>query len=325
MKSMYKKYYDALVGKEFASKVNNYKSAVSNSKDKLNAAKATIESSQWVEKGIEIIKNSVMPSLKSQGDQFDNGLEALSQAIAKVKELTDQLKELDTLDKKLESLGSKWTYSSDGERTEASVNSHNNEIAETERKISNQESLINSTIAAINGISFSYTSQSSQFSGYMSELKEATKVPPSGVLSYTQGTFYEPGRENRVLGNVATLLDFTCDGVSLGQDGSIVIKKGTTAHLKVKIPDELENVTEIIRTSPDGKKGWSYWVSQEVTPKANKNDQSTWFNGREYDWYITGNEVTDNITLSQTALFKIPGGRLGSYKGMARLRVKIVD
>ena len=337
MKSMYKKYYDALVGKEFSSKVSNYKSSASNSNDKFKAAQSIIESSQWVEKGLEIIKNSVIPSLKMQGDQLNNGLDALSQATAKVTELIDQLKELDTLDKKLESLGSKWTYSSDGDRTEDSVNSHNNEITETERKISNQESLINSTIAAINSISFNYSSQSSQFSGYMNNLQEATKTPPSGVLEYQVGTLTDEGRNARLLGKAAVILDFTCDNVHLGQDGSIVIKKGTTAHLKVRIPDDVTDVEQIIRTSSDGKQGpnktplWRTWFEQEVTPRANKNDKSTWFNGREYDWYITGTNSTggDYVTLSQTALFKAPNApaalRQGSYKGMARLKVKVVD
>ena len=148
---------------------------------------------------------------------------------------------------------------------------------------------------------------------------------PSGVIEYKVGTTSQPGKEAQVLGKRATLLDVQVDGTSLGQDGCITIKKGQTVHLKVKVPDEIENVQTIKRTSADGAGGWSQWVSQQNTPNVNKNDSSTYVNQREYDWYITGTNTTDNITLSQTALFSIPGAKLGSYKGMVRVRVKVVD
>ena len=153
-------------------------------------------------------------------------------------------------------------------------------------------------------------------------LKDNSK---SGVVSYKVGTLSEPGKEKAVLGKRATLLDVTVDGNSLGQDGSIVIKKGQTVHLKVKVPDEIENVQTIKRTSADGAGGWSKWVSQKNTPNVDRNDPSTFVNQREYDWYITGNNNTDNITLSQTVFFSIPGAKLGSYKGMVRVRVKVED
>ena len=337
MKSIYQKYYDALKGKDFVSKVGNYKSALSNSKDKLSSIESTIGSSQWVEKGLEIIKSSVIPSLNSQSTQLENGFDALSQASSKVNELVNQLTELDSLEKKLESLGNKWTYVEDGPKSKTEVNNHNYEISQCESKISTQESLINSTINAINSISFNYSSQKSAFSGYISNLKEATKTPPSGVLDCIAGVQTDAGRNARLLGKVAVILDFTCDGQHLGQDGCITIKKGTTAHLKVRIPDDVTGVEQIIRTSADGKQDangrpvWTNWVSQQVTPKAVKKDTSTWFNGREYDWYITGNNTTGDgyITLSQTALFKAPNTPAavpqGSYKGMARLKVKVVD
>lgn len=148
---------------------------------------------------------------------------------------------------------------------------------------------------------------------------------PSGVLDYKEGKLSEPGKEAQVLGKRATLLDVQVDGHSLGQDGSIVIKKGQTVHLKVKIPDEIENVTTLKRTSVGGAGGWSQWVTQESNPTVDKNNSKTYANQREYDWYITGNKTTGNITLSQTALFSIPGAKLGSYKGMVRVRVQIVD
>ena len=147
----------------------------------------------------------------------------------------------------------------------------------------------------------------------------------SGVLEYKVGNIPEAGSQVSTLGKKATLLDVQVDGQSLGQDGSIVIKKGETVHLKVKIPDEIQGVQTLKRTSADGAGGWSQYVSQENTPNVNKKDASTFVDAREYDWYITGTNDTDNITLSQTALFTVPGGNLGSYKGMVRVRVKVVS
>ena len=152
-----------------------------------------------------------------------------------------------------------------------------------------------------------------------------TSTTASGVLDYKVGNLPTEGSQASSLGRKATLLDVQVDGHSLGQDGSIVIKKGQTVHLKVKIPDEIQNVQTLKRTSVGGAKGWSQWVSQESNPNVDKNNPNTYANGREYDWYITGKTTTGNVTLSQTALFSIPGARLGSYKGMVRVRVQIVD
>ena len=332
MKDYYKKYYDALKGNDFTSKVSGYTSSLSNVNNKLTAIESTINSSLWIEKGLEIIRNSVIPSLKAQRIQIERGFESLNQVTRKVSELVDQLKELDELEHKLESLGGRWNYVDGGKYSKQDVDYHNSEISSFESKIATQESLINSTIIAINSISFVYNDTRSIFSESAKKLETVIKENSSGVLSATPGTFYPKGREVNVLGRSATLLDVVCDGKSLGQDGTIVIKKGTTVHLKVKVPDEIKNVSSIRRTSADGTRGpngeiiWKNWVDQECNPNVNRYDSSTWVNQREYDWYITGKEETDDkgITVSQTSFFTIPGGYLDTYKGMTRVNVKVV-
>ena len=152
-----------------------------------------------------------------------------------------------------------------------------------------------------------------------------TTTGSSGVVSYKVGALPEQGSQASTLGKKATLLDVQVDGKSLGQDGSIVIKRGQTVHLKVKVPDEIDGVQTLRRTSADGAKGWSQYVSQKNTPNVDRNNSSTFVDAREYDWYITGNTDVDNITLSQTAQFTVPGSSQSTYKGMVRVRVKIID
>ena len=154
----------------------------------------------------------------------------------------------------------------------------------------------------------------------------------SGVISYTVGKVPEAGVEAANIarldsgtGGRATLLDIQVDGVSLGQDGSITIKKGQTVKLTVKFPDEIEGVQTCKRTNFDGASNWRNYVTQDNYPFVNRNDSSTFVDTREYDWIITGNQ-TGSITLSQTALFSLNGShKYGTYKGMARLKVNIVD
>ena len=162
--------------------------------------------------------------------------------------------------------------------------------------------------------------------------KEEDEKRKSGILDYEIGKVPAEGVEAANIarldsgtGGRATLLDFQVDGVSLGQDGTITIKKGTTVKIKVQFPEEIEGVQTCKRTNYDGGGGWSKYVSQQNDPMVKKNDSSTYVDTREYDWYITGKE-TGTITLSQTALFSLTGKhKYGTYKGMCRLRVKIVD
>jgi hypothetical protein len=154
----------------------------------------------------------------------------------------------------------------------------------------------------------------------------------SGVLSFTPGRVPAAGVELANIarldarnGGRATLLDVKVDGVSLGQDGEIVIKKGQKVHLTVGMPEEIEGVRTCKRTNFDGGSGWKNMVQQSNDPMVKKFDPSTYVDCREYGWDIVGTQ-TGAVTLSQTALFSIDGHhRYGTYKGMVRVRVKIVD
>ena len=91
------------------------------------------------------------------------------------------------------------------------------------------------------------------------------------------------------------------------------------------MPEEIEGVRTCKRTNYDGGSGWMSMVQQSNDPMVKKFDPSTYVDMREYGWDIVGTR-TGTVTLSQTALFSLDGKhRYGTYKGMVRVRVKIVD
>ena len=155
-------------------------------------------------------------------------------------------------------------------------------------------------------------------------METVTETGPSGVLEYKVGDLPKPGFIRKYLGRRAVLLDVQVDGHSLGQDGTIKIKKGQTVKLTVRIPDEVEDVELLKRTSADGGGGWQKIVSQKNSLEIKRDNPSTYRRAREYTWYITGNKTTKNVTLSQTVQFSTATNK-GSYKGMVRVRVNVVD
>ena len=152
------------------------------------------------------------------------------------------------------------------------------------------------------------------------KVEEPTKT--SGVLSYQVGELPAPGSIVSKLGKKAVLLDVQVDGHSLGRDGSITIKRGQEVRLKVKIPDEVQNVGLLKRTSADGENGWTKYAHAHSEPSVNRYDKNTFLPIREYEWVITGDKVS-KVKLSQTIHFSTD--QFNELKGMVLVNVNIVD
>ena len=158
-----------------------------------------------------------------------------------------------------------------------------------------------------------------------------TNTGDSGVLDFKQGKLSAAEKEQANIQRMdatgngrATLLDIKVNGVSLGQDGEITIKKGEKVKLEVSFPDGID-VKTLKRTSADGQSNCRDYVTQSNWPSVNRYNSSTFVDTDHYTWYITGNQTGD-VTLSQTALWSLNGShRYGTYKGMCRLHVNIVD
>lgn len=162
---------------------------------------------------------------------------------------------------------------------------------------------------------------------YLKTGAELPKKDDSGVLEYKVGNLPEPGSIVRSLGKKAVLLDVRVNGESLGQDGSITIKRGQTVKLTVNVPDEIQGVNWLKRTSADGQQTphWSNWAQEYSNPSVNRNNSNTFVQTRSFDWYITGTKNTNNVILSQTIFFDTDDHPNAEFKGMVRVRVKIVD
>ncbi len=162
--------------------------------------------------------------------------------------------------------------------------------------------------------------------------KEQEEKKKSGVLDYKVGKVPEKGVEAANLARIdagkggrATLLDFQVNGVSLGQDGEITIKRGQQVKVTVSMPEEIPDVDICTRTSAHGGSGHNTMVEQHNSPSVDRYNSSTFTKMRSYTWYITG-QKTGQVTLSQTAEFSLTGKhKHRGIKAMCRLRVKIVD
>lgn len=309
MKAQYKKYLDALRGKDFSTPAGKYTSALSTANAKLSSAESLINSSEWIEKGLEIIKGSVLPSLKSQASQLESGLSALSQVGGKVNELVSACEALESLDEKLNSLLPRWQYVKDGSKTQSQVNSHNQSIEDTEEQIKNQEATIDGIVASINGISVSFTSSQATFSGYISNIKEAVKdannnteeeiddssstlltsdgktkysIPSDPVIAAKKakfiGDYNDPNNYTHFKGTKAQmksrknklLLFDNTTGEIIESLGEINMKVGEKRVITVKLPSDTGKINRITRTSAFTKGKSIIKVKSDIDPDPNK-------------------------------------------------------
>ena len=187
---------------------------------------------------------------RNNKDQLDSGLKVLSQAATKADELVSELNELKSLCDKLDTLGGKWTYVEDGEKTESEVRRHNEEINGYEKKVASQESLINSTIAAINGMQFSYTSHKSQFSTIMKDLDKSTDLEARKreFIGSIDDDSYVDGTEYRKAARTLGLFD-NKTGDLLKEGDRITVKVGEKRVITVKLPTDSGHIDQIVRTS----------------------------------------------------------------------------
>lgn len=338
MKSNYQRYYSALKDKDFSSPISQYNSALNQIKTKMDKAEEIINSSEWIEKGLEIIKSSVLPSLKNQKEQIEKGMVALQEAATKVKELVSKLGELEQLENQLSSLGSRWTYTEGGSYSLNDVNNHNNEITNVEQNIRNKETEIDNLISAINNISFEYNSYQSAFTTIMENLKdntdmEARKAEFLGSID-DDSWYIDPSYAHKA--KELLLFDNTT-GEILKEGDTINMKVGETRVLTVRVPHNAGRVKQVIRTSawkPDDSNVVS--VRSDINPDPNvveyvnyKPDRNVWpqdmsiLHTNSYDWIITANQE-GGVQVSQTCEYKVEENS-GTPKAMVDIHVNVTS
>ena len=333
MDAKYQKYYDTLKGKDYSSYVSKYQATLSEVKAKMDSTEGTITASRWTEKGINLIKSSVIPSLKSQASGIETGLNALSTACGKVSTLVSQLENLDSLCNSLEN--AKSAYASADEENKASKKQNVDYYAD---RVKSLESSIDSTIASINGISVNIQDQSASFKTSMATLKEynsleALKQEFLGSID-DDSWWVDPAYATKA----KELLIFDNKTGKIYKEGdSFDMKVGETRILTVRVPHNAGHVRRVVRTTADGSA--SYRAGNIVTgrsdidPDPNNiefvNYQYNHFpdekllNTISYDWIITATGP-GTCTISQTCEYKVTENG-GTPKAMVDLKVNVTS
>ena len=143
-----------------------------------------------------------------------------------------------------------------------------------------------------------------------------------------QGTYYDT---EPTPGKAAQKLHVYHNGQRVYDDACITIKKGETIRLTVNLSDNAGEVKQLTRTSASGqgeKKSdpdhWTNWFTAKSEPFVNRYDSSTFVETDNYDWVITGDQVTNGyVILSQTTFHSTDNAP--EFKSMYRIRVKVVE
>ena len=305
MDSKYQKYYDGLKGKDFGSIVSKYTTAISEVKSKIDGVEATLATDGWSEKGLDLIKNSILPSLKAKETEINAGISTLSTVASKISNLQS----------KLESLKNECAaYNNCKEEEKSSYRS----------KINSLEKEIDGIISEINGISLEFNDTSSTFSSYMDTLKEMTslaglKAEFLGDVNDTSKYFVDPAFAHKA--KELVLFDNTT-GEILHEGDTIRLKPGETRILTVRLPYNAGNIDKVVRTTADGdsnyRSGNVITAKSDINPDPNVVDYVNYKFGNHwpagvdlhtnyYDWIITANG-SGNATASQTCEYRNTNG-----------------
>lgn len=123
-------------------------------------------------------------------------------------------------------------------------------------------------------------------------------------------------------GSKAQELRFFYNGKELSNGDEIVIKKGETARIIVKLPTTAGKINLLERTSAAGAGTWKDYASGHSEPFVDRYDASTFLHTNNYDWVITGENVGSTI-ISQTAYMSTDS--FSGIKSMGTLKLKVVS
>lgn len=334
MDAKYQRYYDTLKGKDYSSYVSKYKTTLDQVKTKIDSTAATISSSRWTEKGIELIKNTVIPSLKSQASGIETGFTSLSNACSKVASLTAKLENLESLCTSLSNAQAALSTATDENRSsrQQNVSYYQDRVSATEREI-------DSLISEINGISVDIQDQSVSFKTSMDTLKEynsleALKQEFLGSIDddswWVDPAYATKAKELQVFDNTT--------GKVYKEGDSFDMKVGETRILTVRVPHNAGHITRLVRTTADGS--GAYRAGNIVTGKSDIDpdpnniefvnyqynhypEDESLLDTISYDWIITATGE-GTCTISQTCEYKVKENG-GTPKAMVDIKVNVTS
>ncbi len=124
------------------------------------------------------------------------------------------------------------------------------------------------------------------------------------------------------IGKVAQTPTLWYNGKEYKRDDEIVVKKGETIRIIVKLPVSAGKIKQLQRTTADGAKGWQNYATAVSEPYVNRKDPSTFLRTNYYEWVVTGDKV-GSTTISQTMFHSTE--QFNQVKSMIRLKLKVVD
>lgn len=305
MDAKYQKYYNGLKGKDFASYVSKYKSSLEESKNKLSSVQSTISSSSWSEKGIKIIKETVLPTLISEEANIENAIGILSTAVSKVGNLVDKLKSLDEASNR---------YSNCSEEEKEKKESYRSEVNKLEKEVDGIISEINGLSLDIQAVSISYGTAINT----LTELNSIAALREEFIGDVNDTSKYYDNKAYRLKARPLVCFDNTTGQVYKEGD-TIYMKPGEKRVLTVRLPNDSGIIKRIIRTTADGNSKYrsKQYVTavSDVNPDPNKVDYvnyKSWSNHwpsnvdlhtNYYDWIVTATNEGE-VQISQTCEFE---------------------
>lgn len=318
MNSKYQQYYNILNGKEFSSYVSSYSSALSDISAKISSIETTLSTSS--EKGLDYIKSSTLPAVKSQVSGIEQGFQALSTAATKCAELNTKLSELKSACDAYASCKEedKETYRSNVSSLEGQVDaliSEINAITMTCDPVDEDGNVISGTNTAdpdsIEALRAAFIGDVDDDSNYYTDPAYANKSKPLVCFDNTTGEILEDG-------------------------ATIYMKPGETRILTVRLPNNAGKIEKLMRTSADGndvfRAGTVVTAKSDVNPDPNVVDYvnyKSWSNHfpegvdlhtNYYEWIVTA-QADGTAKISQTCEYVNDAG--GMPKAMTCLNVVV--
>lgn len=308
MKSKYQKYYDKLKNQLFSSYISRYTSTISTVKSKINSISNSISSNStnWNEKGLNTIQNNTIPVIIKNVSNVENGINALSQAVAKSYNLLSKLTELDSVCKKYDS------------SLEEDKLKYENQIAFLENQIDSIIDEINSISITSTNINKNNFVESSDDVNIVSNINSVNSNISTKKIDFLGNvddlTQYTVADNYKTIRKVMTGFDNTT-GEIVKENSTIHLKPGETRVITIKLPTNTGAIAELKRTTADGDS--VYRTGKVVTSLSNvktNSDEIDYVNYKNYsnhypkdtdlhtnyyDWIITANG-SGNTTIEQT-------------------------
>lgn len=339
----YKNYYD---------KLNNSKTITTSSKNILNnltnisqimdRLNTQITSSNWSELGCDEIKNTLIPNIQKKVTTLNSDITSGLDKVCKM-----SLDELFPMLEKLKNLDSNYETTRQELNTLSAPNRYDPSTGEETELYRKYISIKDEKVKLVK----TYKSSIDELIPLIDEkIKEIKKIESNSSLDQKvieenelPGTEeYDPTLSDIELkrqqfkgnvdtdeyyvsssaGKVAQTLRLFYNGKEIHNKDEIIIKKGETARITVKLPNTAGRIKQLTRTTADGADNWRNIAKGYSEPFVDRYNSNTFLHTNTYDWVITGTKKGSTI-ISQTA--EMSTDTFMGIKSMVVLNLKVVD